>query len=437
MDELSKDNLLRSWKEIAAYLGVDVRTCHRWEALHGMPVHRAEAGGRKSPVFAYKDEMDRWFRGTFKNGQSNHKGGKGRPWLKWALAGAAILVLAGAYLLFREKPVRRQPADFRIEGSSLVVLDRENRELWRQDMKVEDLESEAFYRANFQVIDKESGNLLPVIAIRDIDADGDVEVVFALRRVSDQTGEGILFCFDRRGKEVWRFEAGRELTCKAKIFTPDYRIAGFYLHDVDGDGRLETLVESFQAPDWPCQLALLDSAGKTISEFWNAGYMREMAYADVNGDGREELIVCGVNNEYKGGCIAVFDPKNMSGGSPQTGNYVCKDIGPGTMLYYITTPYVDVSLPLGYVVEGFNLLDITKNNWTRAQMKNGLIFEFDPSFRCVQVSGGHQFEMVHSGLVKDGKVTSVLNEGYLKAIRDGIRYWNGAAFVAEPSMVRR
>jgi hypothetical protein len=42
MREISRDNLLRSWKEIAVYLGVDVRTCHRWEAQEGMPVHRAE-----------------------------------------------------------------------------------------------------------------------------------------------------------------------------------------------------------------------------------------------------------------------------------------------------------------------------------------------------------------------------------------------------------
>ena len=67
MDELSKDNLLRSWKEISAYLGCDVRTCHRWEANHGMPVHRAEGGETRSPVFAYKDELDAWFRETFKS----------------------------------------------------------------------------------------------------------------------------------------------------------------------------------------------------------------------------------------------------------------------------------------------------------------------------------------------------------------------------------
>jgi len=31
---------LESWKEIAAYLGRDVRTAQRWERLGGLPVHR-------------------------------------------------------------------------------------------------------------------------------------------------------------------------------------------------------------------------------------------------------------------------------------------------------------------------------------------------------------------------------------------------------------
>ena len=282
MSEISNGNLLRSWKEIAAYLGCDVRTCHRWEANHGMPVHRAEGGGHKSPVFAYKDELDNWFRGTFKNGHSNHKAGKARPWLKWALGGAAVLVLAGAYLILREKPVRRQPADFSIDGSTFIVLDKEKRELWRKDTGAEDLQSEEFYRGNFQIKHADQGNILPSLVMRDINGDGDTEVLFALKRERDQTGEGILFCYDRLGNELWTFKGGRELSCGPKRHSPDYRIAGFYVHDIDGDGQLETVVESFQAPDWPCQLALLDADGKVIGEFWNAGYLRDLTYQDIN-----------------------------------------------------------------------------------------------------------------------------------------------------------
>ena len=50
---------LDSWKEIAGYLGRDVRTVMRWEGEKHLPVHRVP-GGKRRAVFAYKDEIDVW-----------------------------------------------------------------------------------------------------------------------------------------------------------------------------------------------------------------------------------------------------------------------------------------------------------------------------------------------------------------------------------------
>ena len=57
--EGKKENLLLSWKEIAAYLDCNVRTCLRWEKKHGLPVHRVDEKSRAT-VFAYKEELDDW-----------------------------------------------------------------------------------------------------------------------------------------------------------------------------------------------------------------------------------------------------------------------------------------------------------------------------------------------------------------------------------------
>jgi FG-GAP-like repeat len=54
--------LLHSWKEIAAYLGRDVRTVMRWAKDKGLPVHRLP-GGARAAVFAYREEMDAWLLG--------------------------------------------------------------------------------------------------------------------------------------------------------------------------------------------------------------------------------------------------------------------------------------------------------------------------------------------------------------------------------------
>ena len=50
---------LESWKEIAEYIGRDVRTAHRWESSNGLPVHRLmhEKG---ATVYALTREIDEW-----------------------------------------------------------------------------------------------------------------------------------------------------------------------------------------------------------------------------------------------------------------------------------------------------------------------------------------------------------------------------------------
>lgn len=52
---------LDSWKEISAYLRRTVRTVQRWEQTEGLPIHRM-AHDKRSTVYAYKQELDRWWR---------------------------------------------------------------------------------------------------------------------------------------------------------------------------------------------------------------------------------------------------------------------------------------------------------------------------------------------------------------------------------------
>src|SRR5260370_4169355 len=55
------DRKLVSWKEIASYLGREVRTVQRWERTEDLLVHRHEHQ-KKSTVYAYTSELDEWFK---------------------------------------------------------------------------------------------------------------------------------------------------------------------------------------------------------------------------------------------------------------------------------------------------------------------------------------------------------------------------------------
>src|SRR6201987_4590695 len=56
------EDLLDSWKEIAAYLNRDITTVQRWEKREGMPVHR-HLHDKMGSVYASRAELDAWARG--------------------------------------------------------------------------------------------------------------------------------------------------------------------------------------------------------------------------------------------------------------------------------------------------------------------------------------------------------------------------------------
>jgi len=57
---MADEIILRSWKEIANYLKCDRKTCARWEAQFGLPIHRIDPESPRSRVFAYAAELDGW-----------------------------------------------------------------------------------------------------------------------------------------------------------------------------------------------------------------------------------------------------------------------------------------------------------------------------------------------------------------------------------------
>src|SRR6185369_8934484 len=57
---LRPDKRLESWKEIAAYLGREVRTIQRWEKSDGLPIHRLYHA-KRGTVYAFTRELDEWW----------------------------------------------------------------------------------------------------------------------------------------------------------------------------------------------------------------------------------------------------------------------------------------------------------------------------------------------------------------------------------------
>ncbi|MEW5980552.1 MAG: hypothetical protein AB1898_32615 [Acidobacteriota bacterium] len=109
--------LVESWKGIAAHLGRDVRTAQRWEKQEGLPVHR-HLHNRLSSVYAYREELDTWWRD--RRAELNHDPANGsveglsgrRIELRTAVLLAATALLLGVVLtrwLFSPEPAHESP----------------------------------------------------------------------------------------------------------------------------------------------------------------------------------------------------------------------------------------------------------------------------------------------------------------------------------------
>jgi hypothetical protein len=56
------DDILNSWKEISTFVGRDVGTCIKWSRELGLPVYHIDRNSPRSSVFAYKSEIEKWFK---------------------------------------------------------------------------------------------------------------------------------------------------------------------------------------------------------------------------------------------------------------------------------------------------------------------------------------------------------------------------------------
>lgn len=434
---VKKENLLSSWKEIAAYLDRNVRTCRRWENDLGLPIHRIDERS-KSSVFAYKDELDKWLDKRL-NKKTITKHTFFRRF-KWHKSSYLILLIITAFfisLILIFYPHKYIPADFKIENSTLIILDKDGNELWQYETGIENLVSEKEYKEHFQYkrpnADKSSRVNMPQLIIKDINNDSHAEILFSTQTI-DEWGEGELICFNHKGTCLWKFKAGHTTQFGSQIYSADYRIKGFDVCDLDSDGDAEIIVISSHHHFFPNQIVILSTEGEVKGEYWNSGYLIDFAIVDLNRDKKKEIIFVGVNNEYGKGCLVVFDSALINGASPQSGDYKCKELEPGSEKYYILFPRTDVDL-IKSTVNYLANIDILENRLLSVTTGyTTIIFELNFNLELQTVQFSHTFEQLHKMALAEGKIKSELNEDYKKTLEDGLLYYDGENWTSKPEM---
>ncbi|MCK5148366.1 hypothetical protein KAR48_16535 [bacterium] len=223
------------------------------------------------------------------------------------------------------------PADFEVIGQYLVVKNIAGDELWAHDFGVP---------LDFELYDMPS-LYHRIVLIKDLDGDKKNEVLLGTHEVTRPELSGRLFCFSSQGKLLWKYKVGKQMTHGGETRHDHYRIEHISVVDLFNDGTKKIVITTMHTYDFPSSLLLFDPNGQLLGEYWNSGRFNSIEMADLDGDGIKEIIIAGQNNETRGAILAILDPRQMWGTSPQdpSGNYYTTDVPKGMEKYYLRFPH--------------------------------------------------------------------------------------------------
>jgi hypothetical protein len=314
---------LTSWKEIAQRLQVSVRTAQLWEKERGLPIRRVP--GKRGRVYLREEDLVVWLHG---HEVLREEGGEaaepsdaqtavaaGEPAIPFLVsmllhpplafmifAGALVLALIIVWASTVQAPETGEPATWRIEPDMLVVSNRMGHPLFSAYFS-EGLREEPYGNGE---------NFEPRIA--DLDGDGVNEVIFSA--FTDRAEESALIVFDAYGRELWRHRPGLLVSTAREAFDDIYTIADVHLLP-QPDGTQDVLLSAHHRIFYPTVLTRLGPDGAVKARYWHAGHIGHGAdrliVADVDTDGKPEVLLTGVSNARNAATLILLDPEDMDG----------------------------------------------------------------------------------------------------------------------------
>lgn len=398
---------LDSWKEIADYLGRDVRTAMRWAKSNGLPVRRVAGKGRS--VFAFTHEIDTWLAGAHLEAGApvNAPATSDAPaasapapsrdrsaqW-RWAAGALLLIVVAASALISRRTLQTPDPAPSRVTatGSEVSIVDADG-------------VSSVIHRFD---PDKQFDLRVPPL-LSDVDGDGGAEVLLAppiyTSASTRQVQSGELLNLSPAGGARWRFAFDDVLAFGDERFDGPWAIIDWQVEPAGSGRRIALAAHHFLW--WPSIVAVLDSTGARLSTFVNPGWTEAVLWID-----RDHLAVAGFNNAHNAGMFAVIDPRadrSLAPGTPP-GTYACANCGGTAPLFYATFPRSEVNTLLAArfnraqistLSEPFRVTTIEVPDDTNVATA---IYDFDRSFRLVRARYSEGYWDVHRRLELEGRI---------------------------------
>jgi hypothetical protein len=315
---------LEGWKEIAAFFNKSVRTVQVWESDFGLPIHR-----EMKRVWAITTELTAW--------RESHQDLAVPPtdppppppqppsrnlWLPAATVLAVLALAAFAW------PRPGTPIGYRTLGPVLSTFDASQKTVWTHTFS-SPLHEEI--RSGPNALQNLRGQFL------DVDQDGKPEFLYRTWPWDLSKQNSSLQCFRSDGTLRWTFAPGRPTLKLAdgRTISGPYTVQHVALlrHPRPDGGRI--VVSSHHSWDWPHQVAILTADGKLVDQYWHPGWIFSLDIADLDNNGRDEILLGGVNNAYlaienRGATLVVLSADSIhgQGDTPKNSRLLIADLPP-------------------------------------------------------------------------------------------------------------
>jgi excisionase family DNA binding protein len=411
---------LDSWKEIAAYLGRDLRTVRRWEEEKGLPVYRVPGGERRA-VFAYRGEIDAWLTSR-ESGPEEMPGIMPREagavvvvapdlttdsvgvWLwawrvkGWFLLAAVCGLTVAAWLLWggaHGGPVAR--AEF--GGDMLVARNKRGSILW----------SKTLDRPLNPRPELRGGG----ISIVDLGPDRRGDILVAAPFSSPDLGRSAndtLYCFSPQGKARWRHVFDSSFTFGGHEYAPPWSAD---LPVVISDGAKPSIWATAHETFWsPSILAEIDADGHQLAQFVNWGHI--MVLNHVRNASGSYILLGGISNQCDCAMLAVLNEGDASGSSPaQDPAYACENCPQGKPHRYILFPRSELTQLSGATYNNLRLINtdgghvwvgVSETSTTAPPGADWIKYDFTEDFVPKSFTVSDHFWTLHRQMEAEGKI---------------------------------
>jgi hypothetical protein len=416
---------LESWKEIAAFVGKDVRTAMRW-SHQGMPIRRIP-GGKQGRVYGSRSEITQWLSGQRDElpSPSALPESNSRKVLRWALIAGTIVILVGAVAGFAFLHPRAAPGLVSFRDNSVHVSDAEGHELWKYE-----------YPRRFDLSLFPPDTTLDDFArITDLFGDGHREVVvvapYRLGPNPEDSFRVEVDCFSDRGRLLWSY-------------VPEAAFR-FGSHDIGGPWKVYDLFISDGRPSPGIWVAVTHTlwgnsfvveidprTGHPTTRFVNTGIIYKLNEV-VTGDGRY-LLVAGFNNEHDSGSLAVVDERTPYAVSPQTRGtrHYCDSCLAGSPNYYLVFPRSEINRVEGVYEDPVRSVVVTGSEIQLVKFelqttKNGVatiyLIRIGSTIEPVSLRYESNYEIRHRALTVQGKLNHPLDQCPERLYPQTIKMW--------------